>query len=118
MTTYRSSAAAALLLRPSVPEDCYIVQYVAADGGCAPAAAGGAASLSIRFVGRPVVDERDKGRVRSFEYARAPLPAFLSRLVGTRVLPAPAAAAAGAAAVARVLSVVVLGDESTEVEGV
>lgn len=92
----------ALLSRVTAPEDCFVVQYVhsGAPAAADAAAHAGSAVLSVRYVGRPVLDA-EKAAVRSFEYA-AELPAFISRTVaGTADVP-----------------VVVLGDGEGVVEAV
>ncbi len=98
---YRKNATTALLTRVTAPEDCFVVQYVhnAPPTPDTAAAHSGSAVLSVRYVGRPVLDA-EKTAVKSFEYAEA-LPAFISRVVPSR---------------AQDTTLVVLGDGEREVE--
>ena len=91
------------------PDDCFVVQYVHTNGAGSsvdPAAHAGSASLSIRYVGRPVLDA-ERVSVRSFEYAPA-LPAYISRVLNVRAATGPLSAQ----------TVMVLGDGEREVEAV
>jgi hypothetical protein len=81
LAAYRKNVTTALLARASSAEDCFVVQYVhsATPAPADAALHSGLASFSVRFVGRPVLDE-SKTVVRSFEYAES-LPGFISRTV-------------------------------------
>jgi hypothetical protein len=122
MASYRNQAFSSFVSRPNVLEDAYVIQYmhqsvaskVAGNAGSSSAGSNiaheGSASLSIRYLGKPLLEDSNEAaeKSRGFEYAQE-LPAFISRLSNQRAVQTAEAA---------VISVIVLGDEQQEVEAV
>ena len=87
LAAYRASVGGAIVAAGKGAEDIYAVQYAPAAASASASSASStsaapvvAASLSFRYLGRPVFNAK-RSAIRGFQYASA-LPAYLSRLVG------------------------------------